>query len=77
MLKKLLIILIRFYQKFLSPDQGVLRIFGWKVCRFYPTCSQYTGEAIEKYGVGKGLLKGAARILHCHPFNAGGFDPVK
>jgi putative membrane protein insertion efficiency factor len=76
MLKKFFVTIIRFYQKTFSPDQGVLSFLGWKVCRFYPTCSQYTCEAIEKYGVSQGLIKGARRILRCHPFNAGGYDPI-
>ena len=45
-------------------------------CRFTPTCSQYTYEAIEKYGAFKGSWMGFRRITHCHPFNPGGYDPV-
>jgi putative membrane protein insertion efficiency factor len=45
-------------------------------CRFIPTCSQYTFEAVEKYGFFKGGWMGARRILSCHPFNPGGYDPV-
>lgn len=47
-----------------------------KVCRFKPTCSEYTYHAVEKYGVLKGLWLGLARIFRCHPFSKGGFDPV-
>ena len=61
--------LIRFYQRFLSPLLG-------SNCRFHPTCSQYTYEAIEKYGVGKGIAMGGKRILRCHPWTPGGHDPV-
>ncbi len=61
--------LIRFYQKFISP------MFP-PSCRFTPTCSHYTYEAINKYGVIKGGWLGAKRIARCHPFNPGGYDPV-
>lgn len=46
-------------------------------CRFYPTCSEYTLEALEKYGVLKGGFMAIKRILRCNPFNKGGYDPVK
>ena len=46
-------------------------------CKFYPTCSEYTKQAIEKYGVFKGCLLGAGRILKCNPFSKGGYDPLK
>lgn len=62
--------LIKIYQKVISP------IFG-KKCRFYPSCSAYTAEAIIKYGTVKGCFLGFKRIIKCHPFNPGGFDPVK
>jgi len=61
--------LIRFYQSFLSPLLG-------SNCRYYPSCSQYTSEAIAKYGVLKGGWMGMRRIGRCHPWHAGGFDPV-
>ncbi|MDO3378216.1 membrane protein insertion efficiency factor YidD [Geoalkalibacter halelectricus] len=61
--------LIRFYQYFLSPLLG-------PSCRFHPTCSQYSLEAISKYGVLKGLVLGTRRLLKCHPFHPGGFDPL-
>ncbi len=66
-MKKLLITLIKLYQKAISP------FFG-KSCRYYPSCSEYTVQAIEKYGVVKGTLKGAWRILRCNPFSKGGVD---
>ncbi|PIV62338.1 membrane protein insertion efficiency factor YidD, partial [Candidatus Roizmanbacteria bacterium CG01_land_8_20_14_3_00_33_9] len=47
-----------------------------QVCRFHPTCSQYTYQAVEKYGSLKGLWLGFKRIIRCHPWNKGGFDPV-
>lgn len=70
--------MIRIYQHTISPDHSPLmtRILPGGVCRFYPSCSQYTYEAIEKYGVIKGSVMGAWRILRCNPFNPGGHDPV-
>lgn len=68
-MKWLVLRLIRLYQLVLSPIMG-------QQCRFYPTCSQYTMEAVELHGVLKGLWLGARRISRCHPFHAGGFDPV-
>ena len=77
MLKNLALILIKQYQKWLSFDQGYPKVLGIKVCRFEPTCSQYTYQAIDKYGLIKGSLLGAWRILRCNPFTKGGFDPLK
>ncbi|ONI43553.1 membrane protein insertion efficiency factor YidD [Candidatus Epulonipiscioides gigas] len=68
-MKKIALFLIRFYQKYISPQLGPR-------CRFYPTCSSYTYEAILKHGFFKGGLLGAFRILRCNPFCRGGFDPV-
>lgn len=68
-LKYIGLMLIRFYQKALSPLIP-------SACRFTPTCSQYTYEAIEKYGLLRGSWLGARRIGRCHPWNAGGYDPV-
>ena len=59
---------VRFYQLAISPLLG-------KNCRFSPTCSQYCIQAVQKYGVAKGLLKTAWRILRCNPFCKGGWDP--
>ena len=69
MLKPLLIRLITFYQLTLSLLIG-------NDCRFYPSCSQYTKEAIEKHGSIKGSWLGVRRICSCHPWHEGGFDPV-
>jgi putative membrane protein insertion efficiency factor len=60
---------IRGYQKFISP---VLP----PSCRFSPSCSQYTLEEVSKYGALKGVWLGARRLVRCHPFNPGGYDPV-
>ncbi len=68
-MQPLLIALIRFYQRRISPLTG-------PSCRFHPTCSHYTLEAIQKYGALKGSWLGARRILRCHPFHPGGYDPV-
>jgi hypothetical protein len=77
-MKKLAIILIKFYQKTLSPDHSwTSRFFKHGVCRYTPTCSQYTLEAIEKYGLIKGAGMGSWRILRCNPWSKGGNDPVK
>jgi uncharacterized protein len=76
-MKRILIGLIKLYQKTLSPDHGPLSGGKQKVCRFYPTCSDYTIQAIEKYGVLKGMGMGIWRVLRCNPWNKGGNDPVK
>ena len=68
-LKKILIAMIRGYQKYISPAFP-------RHCRFEPTCSQYALEALEKYGAWKGTLLAAWRILRCNPFSKGGYDPV-
>lgn len=69
---------IRFYQKHLSFDQGFFRFFFLtdKVCRFEPSCSEYTYQAIEKYGILQGGWMGLKRILRCHPWSGGGKDPI-
>lgn len=68
-MKRAMIKLIRFYQASISP-------LCPPRCRYIPTCSQYTLEAIEKYGAVKGGFMGLKRILRCHPFHKGGYDPV-
>jgi len=62
--------IIHLYQKIISPA------LPQNTCRFHPSCSHYTYQAIYKYGVIKGTLMGAYRILRCNPFNEGGYDPV-
>ncbi len=77
-LKKIFINLIKFYQKTFSFDHGPLKsLYPHGFCRFNPSCSQYSIEAIEKYGIIRGGLKAAWRILKCNPFNKGGNDPLR
>lgn len=66
----LLIKIIKFYQKFISPLKGK------STCRFHPTCSTYAIRALEKYGFLKGIYLAIKRILKCHPFHTGGYDPL-
>ena len=68
-MKRILIGLIRFYQKAISPMRP-------PCCRFIPTCSAYALEAVEKYGAAKGGLLALRRLMRCHPFHKGGYDPV-
>lgn len=77
-MKTLILKSIRFYQKYLSLDSGWAKklYITDKVCRYYPTCSEYTYEAISRYGIIKGLFLGLKRIIRCHPFNRGGYDPI-
>ena len=72
-MKNVLISLINFYQKHISLWLDSKNI----KCKFYPTCSDYTKQAIEKYGVIKGVFLGIKRILRCNPFSKGGYDPLK
>jgi len=69
--------MIRWYQKYLSLDTGFLSyIYSERVCRYHPTCSEYSYQAIEKYGTIKGGWLGFKRIIRCHPWAKGGDDPV-
>lgn len=70
---------IRFYQKTTVFHTYIARLFFLSdaVCRFHPTCSEYTYQAVEKYGIGKGFFLGIKRILRCHPWSKGGVDPLK
>ncbi|MBM3700049.1 MAG: membrane protein insertion efficiency factor YidD [Actinobacteria bacterium] len=68
-MKKIFIIILKAYKKYVSPLLP-------KSCRFYPSCSEYAANAINKYGVLKGSIKSIYRILRCNPFNKGGYDPA-
>ncbi|OPJ55454.1 membrane protein insertion efficiency factor YidD [Alkalithermobacter paradoxus] len=63
------VFIVRFYQKFISPLKG-------RTCRFYPTCSEYSIQAVQKYGILKGLYISCIRILKCNPLHKGGYDPL-
>ena len=69
LVKRALLVLLRAYQIGISPLIG-------PSCRFYPSCSEYAIQAIRRHGVGRGLWLSAFRLLRCHPFHPGGFDPV-
>ena len=62
--------LLRFYKGWVSPLLP-------SACRFYPTCSEYMLEAVQKHGAARGVWLGARRLARCHPFHEGGFDPVR
>jgi uncharacterized protein len=68
-MKTMALWLLRFYRNAISPRLP-------PTCRFTPTCSQYTYEALERYGFVKGAWLGLKRLMRCHPFNPGGYDPV-
>lgn len=72
-MKKIIVKIIEWYQKNISLWLESKHIR----CKFYPTCSEYTKQAIEKYGALKGCFLGSKRILKCNPFSKGGYDPLK
>jgi putative membrane protein insertion efficiency factor len=69
-MRQAVILSLRCYKRFISPMLP-------SACRYYPTCSEYMLNAVEKYGVFKGMRLGIGRLLRCHPFHEGGFDPVR
>ena len=69
-MRQIVILPLRFYKRAISP-------FLPSACRYYPTCSEYMLNAVEKYGVVKGMRLGIGRLLRCHPFHEGGYDPVR
>ncbi|OGI27772.1 MAG: membrane protein insertion efficiency factor YidD [Candidatus Moranbacteria bacterium RIFOXYB1_FULL_43_19] len=77
-MKLIILKIIRLYQKYLSLDTGFFSfLYSEKICRYHPTCSEYTYQAIEKYGIFKGGLMGLKRIVRCHPWAEGGNDPLQ
>ena len=69
-MKRIVVVLLKLYRALVSP-------YVPTTCRFYPSCSTYMIEAIEKKGIVRGVLYGLLRILKCNPFHPGGFDPVR
>jgi len=78
-MKKLFLKLIRFYQKSWFFRSLILRFlfFSNSNCKFIPSCSEYTYQAVSKYGIMRGSILGLKRIMRCHPLSKGGYDPVK
>ena len=68
-MKYIALVLIKFYQKAISPHFP-------PVCRYYPSCSVYAYEAVQKHGFLRGCFMAIRRIMRCHPFHVGGYDPV-
>ncbi len=69
-MRKVVIVLLESYKRFISPLLP-------SACRYHPTCSEYMLEAVNKYGAARGIWMGTRRLLRCHPFHEGGFDPVR
>ena len=69
-MRTLTLALLRTYKRWVSPCLP-------SACRYHPTCSEYMLEAIEKHGAARGIWMGTRRLLRCHPFHEGGFDPVR
>ena len=76
--KEMVLRLIRLYQATFSPDHGWFSFYYPRgCCRFYPTCSEYGYQAIQKKGLFKGILLAVGRVLRCNPWGRGGYDPIK
>jgi len=79
-MKRAIIFIINAYQKVFSPETGVLTtsvIGEQKICLFYPSCSEYTKQAVSSYGAVKGIFLGVKRVARCHPFQVPRVDPVE
>lgn len=79
MIKNTILRIISFYQKTSFFHKAIFRqlFLSDKICRFTPTCSEYTYQAVDKYGTAKGLFLGLKRIIRCHPWSRGGYEPLK
>jgi len=75
-MKVIILKLIKLYQKTISPDHGFVSYSFYKRCRFYPSCSEYSFQTIERYGLLNGLIKSILRVLKCGPWSKGGIDMV-
>jgi putative membrane protein insertion efficiency factor len=75
-MRKLILFLITIYQRIFSPDKGIFKR-QYQGCRFYPSCSEYAKQAIEKRGIIRGIWLGSKRILRCHPWSEGGVDMIR
>lgn len=74
---EIIILLIAGYQKIFSPDHGILNYYyGVRRCCFYPSCSDYAVKSLRQYGLLRGIMVSLKRITRCHPWSAGGYDPV-
>jgi len=79
LMQRIILYFIRFYQKTSFFHKEIFRtlFITDSVCRYQPTCSNYTYQAVEKYGSVKGLFLGLKRVIRCHPFSQGGYEPLK
>lgn len=77
-MKQIILFVIKLYQKTISLDHGWFKFLcPYGVCRFYPTCSEYAYQAIDKKGIIKGMILTIKRLSRCHPWNNGGVDLIK
>lgn len=74
---EILVFLIAAYQRIFSPDHGVLNYYyGTYRCRFFPSCSDYAKKSLRQYGLSNGLMVFLKRVIRCHPWSRGGYDPL-